>query len=132
MGTSIGCGVIIHDQLNRVLIAQRSADKELFPLFWETIGGGLEGGESPEECIRREAMEEIGCQLNDLKLFDVMITNYQGTRYISIIFTATIHEPISINNELIQTKWIFRDDMNDYCFMGTCKERLDKYFIKEF
>lgn len=35
---------------------------------WIGIGGHLEENESPEECIRREALEEIGAELKDLRL----------------------------------------------------------------
>ena len=35
---------------------------------WIGIGGHLEENESPEECIRREALEETGMNLTDLKL----------------------------------------------------------------
>lgn len=34
---------------------------------WIGIGGHFEEGESPEECIRREAMEETGLTLQDLR-----------------------------------------------------------------
>lgn len=35
---------------------------------WIGIGGHLEENESPEECIRREALEEAGIKLSDLRL----------------------------------------------------------------
>lgn len=35
---------------------------------WIGIGGHLEENESPEECIRREALEEAGVILKDLRL----------------------------------------------------------------
>ena len=35
---------------------------------WIGIGGHLEENESPEECIRREALEETGMNLTSLKL----------------------------------------------------------------
>ena len=34
---------------------------------WIGIGGKFEEGESPEDCIRREAREETGLELADLK-----------------------------------------------------------------
>ena len=36
--------------------------------MWIGIGGHLEENESPEECIRREALEEAGAVLTDLRL----------------------------------------------------------------
>ena len=35
---------------------------------WLGIGGKFEEGESPEECIIREVMEETGLKLNSYKL----------------------------------------------------------------
>ncbi len=34
---------------------------------WIGIGGGLEAGESPEACLRREVMEETGLTLTDYR-----------------------------------------------------------------
>ncbi len=39
---------------------------------WIGIGGHLEEDESPEECIRREAMEETGLRLYDLHLRGIL------------------------------------------------------------
>ena len=39
---------------------------------WIGIGGHLEENEAPEECIRREAMEETGLQLFDLRLRGIL------------------------------------------------------------
>ncbi len=39
---------------------------------WIGIGGHLEEDESPEECIRREAREETGLELSDLRLRGIL------------------------------------------------------------
>lgn len=39
---------------------------------WIGIGGHLEENESPDECVRREAREEAGMELQDLKLRGVI------------------------------------------------------------
>jgi 8-oxo-dGTP diphosphatase len=53
----VACALIERDGL--VLAARRSATMSL-PLKWEFPGGKLEEGESPEECLRRELVEEMG------------------------------------------------------------------------
>jgi 8-oxo-dGTP diphosphatase len=53
----VACAII--EREGTVLAAQRSATMTL-PLKWEFPGGKIEAGESPEECLNRELMEELG------------------------------------------------------------------------
>jgi 8-oxo-dGTP diphosphatase len=53
----VACAII--EQEGTVLAAQRSATMTL-PFKWEFPGGKIEAGESPEECLIRELMEELG------------------------------------------------------------------------
>ena len=39
---------------------------------WIGLGGHLENGESPAECVRREIMEEAGIRISDLRLRGVI------------------------------------------------------------
>ncbi len=39
---------------------------------WIGLGGHLEAGESPRECVEREAMEEAGICLHDLRLRGIL------------------------------------------------------------
>ncbi|BCR04847.1 DNA mismatch repair protein MutT [Desulfuromonas versatilis] len=57
----VTCAIIEHD--GHVLAAQRSAEMSL-PLKWEFPGGKIDPGESPEECLRRELMEEMAIAVN--------------------------------------------------------------------
>jgi 8-oxo-dGTP diphosphatase len=53
----VACAII--EREGKVLAAQRSASMTL-PLKWEFPGGKIEADESPEECLSRELMEELG------------------------------------------------------------------------
>lgn len=62
----VTCAIIERDDL--ILAAQRS-DTMSLPLKWEFPGGKIDPGESPEDCLRRELLEEMGiCIAVDKKL----------------------------------------------------------------
>ncbi|MBS5822727.1 MAG: NUDIX domain-containing protein [Clostridium argentinense] len=130
METIIGCSVIIHDNNKKVLIAQRSKTKHKFPLFWETVGGTLENGESPEECIRREVKEELNCSIDDLKLFKVYVIN-SDNRYVLIVYTGKLIGEVEANEEIEQIKWVARNEIDKYNFMGNCKEKIIDFYNEE-
>jgi len=52
-------GALLEDSLGRILLAQRPADKPM-PFLWEFPGGKIEAGETPEQALARELLEEIG------------------------------------------------------------------------
>lgn len=57
---------------------------------WIGVGGKFEDGESPEECVLREALEETGLTLTDFRFRGIITFVSQGweTEYIHL-FTAT-------------------------------------------
>jgi 8-oxo-dGTP diphosphatase len=56
----VACAIIEHD--GKVLAAQRSERMSL-PLKWEFPGGKIKEQESPETCLVREVMEELGLRV---------------------------------------------------------------------
>jgi 8-oxo-dGTP diphosphatase len=56
----VTCALIEED--SRILLAQRASDKAQGGK-WEFPGGKIDGGESPEACLRREIREELGCEI---------------------------------------------------------------------
>ena len=65
-------GVLIYnDQQQKFALIEQfrvgAIDDEISPWQLEIIAGVLDGDESPENCIRRESIEESGCELNQIK-----------------------------------------------------------------
>ena len=56
----VACAIIERDGL--VLAARRSRSMRM-PLKWEFPGGKIEPPESPESCLHREVMEEMGLRI---------------------------------------------------------------------
>lgn len=55
-------GAVIRNAAGEVLCALRSQRMSM-PGFWEFPGGKIEPDETPEEALRREIAEELGCQV---------------------------------------------------------------------
>ena len=68
---------------------------------WIGVGGKLEEGESPEECLLREVKEETGLTLKKYQYrgFITFVSNQWGTEYMHL-FTATEYDgEIKVCNE---------------------------------
>ena len=64
------CDAIIFNSDNQVFVQKRSANRLKHPNCWDLVGGHLDEGESLEQCIKREVWEEIGCEVDSIKLID--------------------------------------------------------------
>lgn len=60
---------------NQVFLARR-APGENFAGGWEFPGGKVEDGESPEQCLRRELLEELGVKAEVRHLIGESIYHY--------------------------------------------------------
>jgi 8-oxo-dGTP diphosphatase len=68
----VGASIIFLNNANQILLFLRDDKPGLpFPNCWDVLGGGVEVGETPLECITREMHEEIGVKLENPHLFDV-------------------------------------------------------------
>jgi 8-oxo-dGTP diphosphatase len=77
----VACAII--EENGKVLATQRSAAMSM-PLKWEFPGGKIEPGESPEECLRRELVEEIGIHVCVVKSLPINTHHYP-------MFTVTLY-----------------------------------------
>lgn len=61
---------------------------------WNGLGGKLEPGESPDECVLREVEEEAGLRLLDPRLRGVLTFPHfaKGEDWVVFVYTATRYE----------------------------------------
>lgn len=109
----VAAGVIVKDSM--VLIAQKGAGERL-GLKWEFPGGKVEGGETPESCLRRELREEFSI---DAAVGDYICTSKYDYGYISVELKAYfVRWPggeIKLN-EHRQIKWVKPSELGQYDF----------------
>jgi NAD+ diphosphatase len=77
---------------SRYLFVRRAREPELGK--WDAVGGFLNPAESAEDCLRREAREELGCGVLDLVITGTYASVYgtTGLHTIGIAFTCRLPE----------------------------------------
>ena len=79
----IVCDILIRHQDGAFLLTFRDPHKDIYPGCWEASAGGSSlAGETPEECARREMLEETGMKAENLELISV---NYRPQSH-SVIY----------------------------------------------
>lgn len=83
----VGVGVVFV-RGGKVFLAQRIGSHG--EATWGSAGGHLEYGESLEECARREAMEELGVAVGDLRLLCLSNIIAYDRHYVDVEFLGHI------------------------------------------
>lgn len=82
--TRAGCrAVVVRDEM--ILLSRETVSD-----WWLVPGGGMEEGETPEECVIREVGEETGLIVRPLRQFLTLYEYYEEYRYISHYFICEV------------------------------------------
>ncbi|WP_151834383.1 NUDIX domain-containing protein [Acinetobacter junii] len=93
-------GVLLYDNQQRrfVLIEQfriGALNDTVSPWQLEVIAGVLDGDETPETCIRRESLEEAGCEVHDLQHLFTFYPSAGACSEIFHLYVANVELPTS-------------------------------------
>jgi 8-oxo-dGTP diphosphatase len=99
----VACALIERDGL--VLAAQRSATMNL-PLKWEFPGGKREAGESAEECLKRELVEELGVNIAVGKALPLHTHSYDTFTVTLYPFICTLESDTITLHEHAAITWL--------------------------
>jgi 8-oxo-dGTP diphosphatase len=105
--------VILYDNDGRILLQHRTKDAPTFPDHWAFFGGGIEGDETAEEAVKREAIEELAYQLAAPRLFGIRRLFHQGNEYAVHVFVEEYDGGKLILGEGQAMGWFLPDQTND-------------------
>ena len=110
---------------NKFMICQRPANKAR-PLLWEFVGGKVEHGETKEQALIRECLEELDITLEVGEVFTEVIHEYPDITIRLTVFNAEIAEGTPKLIEHNDLKWITPVEIPLYEFCPADVEILGK------
>lgn len=115
----VGVGVLIH-RGDEVLLVRRRAVHGAGT--WSTPGGHLDFGESPETCARREALEEVGVTIGEVRFRAITndVMDSEGRHYITLWMEGEhVHgEPAPVADyELSDVRWFRWKELPETLFL---------------
>lgn len=110
---------------DKILICQRPKNKAC-GLLWEFVGGKVEIGESKEQALKRECMEELGITVSVGDVFTEVTHKYPDVTVHLTLFNATITGGVLQKLEHNDVKWITPSEMPNYSFCPADKDILEK------
>ncbi len=97
----------IIEKSGKILILQRSKKDKHRPEMWDMPGGEINHGEDIIDCIKREAKEESGLDVDVFVPIDVFSTEFEDEHYVSIVYVSNFKSgEIKLSEEHQSFKWI--------------------------
>ena len=80
---------------------------------WNGLGGKFEAGETPEECVIREVLEESGLSIQSPTYCGLLVfTNFKGNDWYVFVFTASKFTGELIDSPEGRLEWIPDDKLH--------------------
>ena len=109
---SVGVALIFNKQM-KILIGRRASNVP-YTGSWEFPGGKLEQGETPQEALERELMEELNVKSTVNEFFSEIIYTYPSGKfklltYFTDIDTSTLE--LRVHDKI---EWVHLKDLHKY------------------
>jgi 8-oxo-dGTP diphosphatase len=113
-----------------LLITRRPAGSR-YAGFWEFPGGKLEEGESPEQGLAREIMEELGVAVSVDEIFETVFHRYPWGDILLLAYHCRLQHQHLRNLGVAEHRWVHPCELRDYTLLpadGPLVSRLEAAF----
>ena len=100
--------------MSLILVHRNKKSNDIHERKWNGLGGKFEAGETPEECVTREVLEESGLSIQNPKYCGLlMFPNFKGNDWYVFVFTASEFIGELIDSPEGRLEWIPDDKLLD-------------------
>lgn len=99
---------IIRNPSGAILVVKRSETDAHKPGIWETVGGGVDREEAPQQALEREILEEVGIAVTVGAPFHVFTFHKDTGQFkVGVTFLCdTLEEAVTLSPEHSEYRWI--------------------------
>lgn len=94
--------------------------------MWEFPGGKLDGGESPQECLRREINEELGLTVEVGPIFESAYHRYDWGPVLILAYECRPLSGTIRNLEVAEHRWVAPAELPGYDILPADRPIIDK------
>lgn len=115
---------VVQNKAGEYLLCKKPVGEGIYPGQWALPGGGIDEGETMEQALKREMMEEVGLQIDEIKpLFfrDDTQPKYKNgvvdadVYMVYLLFSCRATNEVKIDNrEFEDFAWVKINDIADY------------------
>lgn len=124
------CCLLLFNKKRELLIQHRDFNTKYFAGMWGLIGGAVEEGETPEDCIIRECLEETGIYISNLyQLFKI------DEHCVEWVYFSQLKKKVSVTcREGIEMKFVNLEELDKYnisCYHKQIIVKAKDYCLKK-
>ncbi len=101
----------------KLLIIKRAPDDDYYAGFWDVPGGSLHKGETIEQGLRRETLEEAGIEISRLRPLTTWSHGAGDEFELGVSYLATSEaDSVTLSEEHTDFVWVGPNDISRYDF----------------
>ncbi|WP_375750915.1 (deoxy)nucleoside triphosphate pyrophosphohydrolase [Vibrio sp. HN007] len=107
----VTCGLIFDG--DKIFICRRKPEKSMGG-YWEFPGGKVEEGESYQECLKRELIEELDMKVEVFNHFKTVLHDYDNFQIELIAYTCSYISSSYRLSDHDRYEWLALDNLLEY------------------
>ena len=115
----------VNDKKEPIIFATQRGYGE-FKDGWEFPGGKIEEGETPQEALKREIMEELDTEITVGKLIDTIEYDYPTFHLSMDCFWCEVVKGELVLKEAEDAKWLKKDELGEVAWLPADVELIEK------